>query len=114
MSSFAPAAPRAVRARRIASRQFAIARSACGRRGDLPVLVADDGELAHLGQRDEPLVGGVVPGDAVVEQHVLGRLEPGDVEVAQPPQVEPAADHRVDAADQVGLLDLARPGAAGR
>ena len=42
-----------------------------------PVVVAHDGELADLGQGDEPLVGGVVPGDAVVEQHVLGRLDAG-------------------------------------
>ncbi len=33
----------------------------------------------------------VVAGHAVVEQHVLRRLEPGDPEVAQPPQVQPAA-----------------------
>ena len=72
-------------------------------RRHLPVLVADDGELAHLGQRDEALVGLVVARDAVVEQDVLGRLEPGDLEVAQPPQVQPPADHRVHAADEVVL-----------
>ena len=109
MSSLAPAAPRSVRARRIASRQFSTARSACGSAVTAPVVVADDGELAHLRQRDEPLVGRVVVGRAVVEQHVLGRLEPGDVEVPQPPQVQPAADHRVDAADEVVLVHDRRP-----
>ncbi len=78
MSSCAPAAPRSVRARRIASRQFSTARSAWGSAVTAPVGVADDGELAHLREGDEPLVGGVVLGLAVVEQHVLGRLEPGD------------------------------------
>ena len=47
-------------------------------RGDRPVRVAYDGELAHLRERDEPLVGRVVERRAVVEQHVLGRLEAGD------------------------------------
>ena len=68
------------------------------------------GELAHLRQRHQPPVGRVLPRDALVEQHVLGRLDPGDVEVAQPPQVEPAADHRVHAADQVVLGDAALVG----
>ncbi len=36
MSSFAPAAPRATRARRIASRQLSTARSACGSAVTLP------------------------------------------------------------------------------
>ncbi len=103
MSSFAPAAPRATRARRIASRQLSTARSACGKRGDPPVLVADHGELAHLGQRHQPPVRGVLPGDALVEQHVLGRLDPGHVEVAEPPQVQASADHRVDPPGEVVL-----------
>ena len=76
--------------------------------GDLAGLVADDDELAHLGQRDEALVGGVVPGDALVEQDVLGRLEPGHVEVAQPPEVEAAPDHRVHAADEAVLDERCR------
>ena len=113
MSRRAPLAPRPARARRIASRQLAIARSDVRQRGDLAGLVADDGELADLGQRDEPLVGGVVLGDREVEQHVLGRLEPGERELAQPPQVEPAPDHRVHAADQV-VLDHAAVVGSGR
>ena len=113
MSSLAPAAPRATRARRIASRQFSTARSACGSEVIVAVLVADDGELADLRQRHQPPVGGVLPRDALVEQDVLGRLDPGDVEVAQPPQVEPAPDHRVHAAGQVVLGHAALVGRAG-
>ena len=74
-------------------------------RGDGAVLVAYDGHLAHLRQRHQPPVGGVLPGDALVEQHVLGRLDTGDVEVAQPPQVQAPPDHRVHAAGEVVLDD---------
>ena len=73
-------------------------------RRHLAGLVADDDELAHLGERDEPLVGGVARRHGVEEQDVLGRLEPGQLEVAQPPEVEPAADHRVHVADRPVLL----------
>ena len=71
-----------------------------GQGGDPTLLVADDDELAHLRERDEPLVGLVAGGGAEVEQDVLGRLEAGHLEVAQPPQVEPPTDHRVDPAHQ--------------
>ena len=77
--------------------------------GDHPSLVvADDGELADLGQGDEPLVGGVSWRDAPVEQHVLRRIEARDVELAQPTKGEPAADHRVHATDQ-DVLDQVVP-----
>ncbi len=56
---------------------------------------------------DEPLVAGVARRDAVVEQHVLGRVEAGDLEVPQPPQVEPPRDHRVHAPDEGVLHDAA-------
>ncbi len=72
-------------------------------RGDPAVVVAHDDELAHLGQGDEPLVVRVVVRDGVEEQHVLGGLEAGELEVAQPPQVEPAAHHRVHPAHR-GVL----------
>ena len=104
MSSATWRVARKARARRIPSTQFAIARSTCGQRTDVVVVVAHDGELAHLGHRDQPLVGLVVLGDAVVEQHVLGRVDARDVEVAQPPQVEPPTDHRVQPAHQVVLV----------
>ena len=82
-----PAAPR--RGARPADRLQAVRDGPLGVRqaDDLAPLVADDGELAHLGERDQPLVGRVLRRHALVEQHVLGRLEPGHVEVAQPPQV---------------------------
>ena len=108
MSSLAPSVPRATRSRRIDSRQFSTARSACGSAVIGAVLVAYDGHLAHLRQGHQPPVGRVLPGDALVEQHVLGRLHAGDVEVAQPPQVEATPDHRVHAAGQV-VLDHASP-----
>ena len=78
--------------------------------GDGAVLVAYDGHLAHLRKGHQPPVRGVLPGDAVVEQHVAGRVDAGDVEVAQPPQVEATADHRVHAASQVVLDDGAVSG----
>ena len=81
--------------------------------GDRPVRIAYDGELAHLRERDEPLVGGVVERLGVVQQHVLGRLEAGDPEVPQSPEVEPATHHRVDAADEVVLVHHRRAVVAG-
>ncbi len=72
-------------------------------RHDPVVVVAHDGEFAYLCQCDEPLVGLVVLRDAVIQQDVLGAFQPRDVEVAQPPQVQAAADHRVQAAHQIVL-----------
>ena len=80
--------------------------------GDGAVLVAYDGHLAHLRKGHQPPVRGVLPGDAVVEQHVARRVDAGDVEVAQPPQVEATADHRVHAAGQVVLDDRPVSGGA--
>ena len=54
-------------------------------------LVADHGHLADLREGDQSPVGRVLPRDAVVEQHVLGRLDARHVEVAQPPQVQAPA-----------------------
>ena len=71
--------------------------------GDTAGGIADHGELAHLGQRHQALVGLVVRGNAVVEQDVLGRVQPGKPEVAQTPQVQAAADPRMNSADQVVL-----------
>ena len=103
------AARRAARGAGAADRLEAVLHRALrvGQAGDAALVVADDGELAHLGQGDEPPVGGVLPRDALVEEHVLGRLDAGHVEVAQPPQVEATTDHRVHAADQVVLDDAA-------
>ena len=106
MSRRAPLAPRAP-AR--ADRLEAVGDGSLhvGERGDPAGLVADDAELPDLGQRDEPLVGGVLRRDGEVEEHVLRRVQPGQGELPQPPQVEPAPDHRVDATDQVVFDDAA-------
>ena len=68
-----------------------------GQRCHVPVSIAHHRHLADLCERDEPLVGRVLRGDAVVEQDVFRGVQAGDIEVAQSPQVEPAADHGVDA-----------------
>ncbi len=107
MSSLEPLAPRLARTRRIASRQLAMARSTCGRPDDLAGLVAHDDDLAHLGEGDETVVVGVVLGDALVEQDVLGRLEPRHVEGREAPEVEAAPDHGVHAADEPVLDERA-------
>ena len=74
-----------------------------GQTDHLTGLVADHGELADLGHRHQPLVGRVVRSDAAIEQHVLGGVEPGHVELPQPTQGQPPSHHRVHAADQ-GVL----------
>ena len=75
-------------------------------RDDVSRAVADDGELPDLASATRRWSAALSRRHAVVEQHVLRRLEPGDVEVAQPPQVQPPPDHRVHAADEVVLHDV--------
>ena len=74
-----------------------------GQTDHLTPLVADHGELAHLGHRHQPLIRRVVGSDAAIEQHVVGGVEPGHVELPQPTQGHPSSHHRVHAADQ-GVL----------
>jgi hypothetical protein len=69
-----------------------------GQPDDLAVVITHDDDLAHLSQGDQPAIGGIVPGDAVEEQHIPGGGDPGEVEVAKSPQVESTAHHRMDAA----------------
>ena len=67
--------------------------------GDLAVGTARDLEAVHLRQCYQPLVGRIVLGHAVVQQDTIGHRarravsgrarDPGDVEVLQPPQVQP-------------------------
>ena len=76
-----------------------------GQGDDVAVVVAYDGQLTHLGECHQPPVGRVRTPDALVEEHVLGGVDAGDVELAQPPQVESPADHRVHPADQRVLGD---------
>ncbi len=75
--------------------------------GDPAVVVADHSELTHLREGHQPPVRGVLAGDALVQQDVLRRLDPRDVEVAQAPEVQAPADHRMDAAREVVLGHLA-------
>ena len=106
VSSRAP--PRSVvRARRTASRQLARARSTCGSAVTLPVSSRTTTSWRTWARATSRWSCAVVAGDGVEEQDVLGRLEPGELEVAQPPQVEPPADHRVDVAHRAVLLDRA-------
>ena len=68
--------------------------------------VGDRDQVAYLGEREQPVVGRVVVRDAVEQVHVLGRGQPVQREVAQPPQVQPLGEHRVQVAVQ-RLLDEA-------
>jgi len=80
------------------------------RESDHPaVRVPDGGDLPHLGHRHQPPVGRIGLGHAVEQQDVLGGGQAGGVEIAEPPQVEPAAHHRVDSADAGVLGQHARP-----
>lgn len=54
---------------------------------DAALAVADDGEFAHLCEGDEAAVRGVVAGDAVEQEDVAWRVQAGEIEVAQPPEV---------------------------
>ncbi len=62
--------------------------------------VARGAEVANLGERDESLVARVVAADTVEEVDVHARREPSDLEIEEPPEVEPPADHRVHATHQ--------------
>ncbi len=77
------------------------------------LLVADGGELVDLGHRDQPAIGRIGLRHAFEEQDAAGRRQPGGVEFHQPPEVEPAEDHRVDAADPLVLGQAVRPGTEG-
>ena len=70
-----------------------------GQRGDAAGLVADRREVAHLGERDQPLVARVRVRDGAEQVDVLRRGQPLEVELAQPPHVHPLGHHRVHAAD---------------
>ena len=68
-------------------------------RDDVTVVVAHRGQVANLGDGDEALVGGRVPGDAVEEVDLAGSAEGSDLEVLQAPHLEAASDHRVQPAE---------------
>ena len=70
---------RAARARRIASPQAGHRPLGVRQRHHPAGGVADHRQLADLGQRHQPLVGLVVRRHAQVQQHVLGRVQPGQL-----------------------------------
>ena len=70
-------------------------RSSCGRPRIRPVVVAQDGQVADVGERDEPLVVGHLAALDAEQVHVGGRGQPGQLESGQPPQAQPLGDHRV-------------------
>ncbi len=75
---------------------------------DPPRGVARRGEVADLGEGEQPLVLGVVVRDPVEQVDVLDRLQPLEAEVLQPPELEALGDHRVHVAVQQ-LLAAAGP-----
>ena len=86
---------------RIASRQAASTFSSRGQRDEPAVGLAQRGEVADLRHRDQPLVGRVGLRDALEQVDLLVRgRQPGEVELAQPLQLQALGDPRVQAADQ--------------
>ena len=80
--------------------------SAAGSATSLPVVVAQRGQVADLPQGDEALVGRVLPCRGPEEVDLLvGRGQPGEVEVAQPLQLHPLGDARVQTAQQPFLRE---------
>ena len=73
-------------------------RSSCGRPRDLPVLVAHDGQVADVGEGDEPLIVGYLAAPDAEQVHVGGRGQPGQLEPGEPPHAQPFGDHRMPAA----------------
>jgi hypothetical protein len=78
-------------------------------RADAAGVVAQQREVADVGQRDQPDVVGHVAPDGPEQVDVDGGGQPGQREVPQPPQAQPLGDHRVQPA-QGGVLDRAAVG----
>ena len=74
-----------------------------GERRDAALLVAHRGEVAHLGDREQPLVLRVRAAAAVEQVDVLGRRQALDRELAEPPQAQAVRHHRVQAAEHLVL-----------
>ena len=71
-----------------------------------PALVSQRRQVAHLGDREQPLVAGVLARHAVEQVHVLGRGQALEGEVGKAPEPEALAHHRVQAAQDL-VLDRA-------
>ena len=94
---------------RIASRQPRQHVLQLGQRDQPAVGLAQRRQVADLAHRDQPLVGRVAlrHGLEQVDLLVRGR-QPGEVELAQPVQLQPLGDLRVQAADQPVLGEARR------
>ena len=67
-----------------------------GQRDDAPGVVADDRQLAHLGQGEQPLVLRVRAADAAEQVHVGGRRDALQRELRHAPQVQALGQLGVD------------------
>ena len=81
--------------RRSDSSASASACSSSGSETTRPVLVAHDAQLAHLGEREQPLVLRVRAADAAEQVDVRGRRDPLERELRHAPQVQPLGQLRV-------------------
>ena len=84
-----------------------------GQRGDVPVGVVQRRQVAHLGQREQPLVLRVLARDAVEQIDVLGRRAAGPARTPQPGELQAVRHHRVQAAQHLVLDQAAAVGPEG-
>ena len=87
-----------------------------GQRDQPAVRLAQRRQVPDLAHRDQPLVGLVALGHGLEQVDLLvRRRQPGEVELAQPVQLQPLGDLRVQAADQpvLGQAGCRRPGPSG-
>ena len=81
-----------------------------GQRDQPAVGLAQRRQVADLAHRDQPLVGRVALGDRLEQVDLLvGGRQPGEVELAQPLQLQALGDLRVQAADQPVLGEAPAP-----
>ena len=82
-------------------------RSSSGSATTRPSSLAHGREVAHLGDGEEALVGGVGAAGAAQEVDVLGRGQTLEVELGQPPQAQPLGHLRVQPAQRLVLDERA-------
>ena len=87
---------------RIVSSTSTSTRSASGSATCVPSSSQHRRQVAHLGEREQPLVLGVGTRGAAEHVDVLGRGEPLELEFAEAPQLQPVAHHRVQPAHDLG------------
>ena len=78
---------------------------------DLAGLVVRGRHVANLGEGKEPFVTGVGTRDPAEEVDVLDRIEPLDVELGEPAEIEPFGEHRMHVAVPAILLERSIVGA---